>query len=83
MWSYNTPPGYDGFGIMNTGTQTFGVGHFGQATGGSNDDPTGYLSPWKALAVPGNGTIDFRYYIGIGSRDDLQKYFSARRGYQC
>jgi len=83
MWSYNTPPGYYGLGIMNTGTQTFGVGHFGPATGGANDDPTGYLSPWKALTVPGNGTIDFCYYIGIGYRDDLRNYFSARRGYQC
>jgi len=71
-----------GVGIWEPGCTSFVGGFAGKpGKGGTNDDPTGYISPMLDEIIDHNIAYEYRYVLIVGSLDEIRKhvYEHARR----
>jgi len=70
-----------GVGIWEPGCTSFVGGFAGQpGRGGTNDDPTGYISPMQEEIIDHNIEYEYRYVLIVGTLDQIRKHVRDHAG---
>ena len=69
-----------GVGVIHPGVYSFIGGFHGKPnTGGSRDNPTGYIAPVRQEILDHNIVYEYQYWIALGSLDEIRAVAAAKR----
>jgi F5/8 type C domain len=79
-WAANVDDAHVGLGIVNPNVETFLGGFWGtRGSGGSFDDPTGYIVPTRREILDWNISYAYTYAIVMGTLDQIRAYAVEHR----
>lgn len=79
-WAANVDDSGLGLGIVNPDVEQFLGGFWGtRGSGGSLDDPTGYIAPVRPEILDWNVDYEYSYALVVGSLSDIRGYAVAHR----
>ena len=82
-WAALVNEGNWGLGVINPDQETFLGGFAGNpGSGGSDDDPTGYLAPVAQLSLNPQETYAFTFFLVLGDLETIRAYAYEHRDLQ-